>query len=57
MLILYSNLVREWHYLCVGFYEMLWESCLDEGKRLELYLKMNRHRAKLANAVVLNPHS
>ena len=44
-----SSVVREWHHLCAGFYEVLLESCLDDGKRLELYLKMNRHLAKLAD--------
>jgi hypothetical protein len=47
---LMSSMAREWHYLCAGFYEMLLESCLDDGKRLELYLKMNRHWAKLTDA-------
>lgn len=40
--------VREWHQLCIAFHENLWEDCLDEEKRMELYLKIIYHKNKLA---------
>ncbi|MEV5029144.1 hypothetical protein [Paenibacillus sp. LPE1-1-1.1] len=42
-------LVREWHQLWIGFHEKLWEGCLDEEKRMEIYLKMVYHQNKLAS--------
>lgn len=45
-------LVREWHQLCIGFHEMLWEGCLDEEKRMKIYLKMVYHQNKLANVAL-----
>ncbi|WP_169087703.1 hypothetical protein [Paenibacillus sp. PL91] len=52
-MIIRANIVREWHQLCMLFHEMLWEECLDEEKRMELYLKMVYHKNKLA-AVTLS---
>lgn len=44
-----TQLVREWHLLCIGFHERLWEGCLCDEKRMEIYLKMVYHQNKLAN--------
>ncbi|WP_157265663.1 hypothetical protein [Paenibacillus sp. FJAT-27812] len=43
-----ANIVREWHQLWMEFHEMLWEDCLDEDKRIEIYLKIVYHKDKLA---------
>ncbi|MGM0883318.1 MAG: hypothetical protein ACQEXQ_20065 [Bacillota bacterium] len=42
------ELVRKWHHLCILFQEMLLDGCLDEAKRMEIYLKIVHHRSKLA---------
>lgn len=47
-MVIRTNVVREWHHLCVVFYENLLDGCLDEGKRLEIHSKINHHRSKLA---------
>lgn len=41
------SLVKEWHNLRVGFYELLLEGCLDESKRMELHGKLRYHQSKL----------
>lgn len=43
-----ASIVREWHQLSILFQEMLLEGCLDEAKRMEIYLKIIRHKNKLA---------
>ncbi|WP_161807550.1 hypothetical protein [Bacillus sp. FJAT-28004] len=47
-----ANVVREWHQLCMGFHELLWEDCLDEKKRMEIYLRIVYHKNKLAAVAV-----
>ena len=42
-----GSLLNEWHFLCIGFHEWLLEGCLDEEKRVEIYLKIVRHQNKL----------
>lgn len=45
----YNNLMKEWHIICAGFYEMLLECCLDDEKCMELHVKIIHHKLKLAN--------
>lgn len=47
-----ANIVREWHQLSILFQEMLLEGCLDEAKRIEIYVKIIRHKNKLAGLAV-----
>ncbi|WP_182914508.1 hypothetical protein [Paenibacillus sp. 1011MAR3C5] len=43
------QLARNWHYLCVVYYRLLLESCLDESQRFKLSIKLNQHKNKLAD--------
>lgn len=45
------SLAKEWHSLCVGFYEALLEGCLDEDKIVDIHLKIQHHKSKLAVTV------
>lgn len=47
-----ASIVREWHQFSILFQEMLLEGCLDEAKRMEIYLKIIRHKNKLAGLAV-----
>ena len=48
----FRNVVtREWHNLCAGFYHTLFESCLDEAKRAQLYRKVFIHKHKATRSI------
>ena len=45
------SLEKEWRNLCIGFYELLLEGCLDDAKIVEIHWKIQHHKSRLTDTV------